>query len=190
MNWIRACGRKIRAFWLDRLWVDFGVAAAIVSLHFVLTRFWPTTNVLGHAIPADRRAVYTAAAIVVTLLGSFSSIAISQLGSAKGARIDALKAQGVSILGKNWRSIFRAGLLSAMISLFALSVDSSDVNAPVTFPIWWAFEAGVILAVVKFVRLSSLFTEIMEISALSGAEPDDVLADAPEINPDWRNRAA
>jgi hypothetical protein len=180
-----------RDFWIDHLWMDLAIAALIVAAHGTLVALFPSTDILGRAQPGDRRAAYSSAAIVVSLLGSFSAVAIGQLSSAKGARADALRAQGGVTLAASWRSIFRAGLLAALVSIFALVLDpSTHTNDVFPVVVRWIFEGTLVLAVVKFFRLSSLFSEVIKVATKSASEPEEEqLADAPVARPGWNKRA-
>ena len=181
-------------FWIDHLWVDLAVVATLLVAHGTLVLTLPSFDVLGNALPADRRATYSATAVVVSLLGSLSAVAIGQLGSARGQRAAALKAQAAEELAQNWRSIFRVGMLAALVSLVALLLDPSVATAnalPVV--IRWLFEASVLLALVKFLRLSALFHEVLTLTARSAAEAEQEqssLAPPPLAKPDWVRRAS
>lgn len=187
--------QQSRDWWLDRLWADWLIAALLVVLHLGLVVFVPAADILGNAAPPDRRAVYSAAAIIVTLLASFSSVAIGQLSAARGPRADALRQNGAQELARNWRSIFQVGLLAALLALIALLLDPSAVvrseagTSEVVVPVVarWLFEAGLVVAVIKFLRSSALFSRVLMLAARSTAEGDDdqKRAPAPQPNPDW-----
>jgi uncharacterized membrane protein len=177
---------RLRSFWIDHLWTDLALAGLVLGLHIVLVLTLPLTDVLGLAAPADRRSAYSSTAIVVSLLGSFSAVAISQLSSAKGARADALRRQSAEDLARNWRSVFRVGMGAAMVAIVCLLVDPSrDVVSWVPVVARWTFEFCVFLATVKFFRLSALFYEVITLATRSTAEAEDALE--PALNPvaDW-----
>lgn len=187
----------VRDFWVDHLWLDYVIAASLLGLHLAGVIWWQWPDPLGAASAPDRRAVYSAAAIVVSLLGSFSAVAIGQLSSAKGARADALREVGGTDLAKNWRGIFRTAMLCALVALFALLLDPSIPSTapepePTPIIIRWIFEACLLLAVVRFVRLSALFVEVLEVASLADASGAKPLASAPTPDPKWaeRRRAA
>lgn len=187
---------SIRDFWIDRIWLDYVIAAVIVGAHFAAVRTWPWLDILATASAPDRRAVYSATAIVVSLLGSFSAVAIGQLSSAKGVRADALREMGGPDLAKNWRSIFRTALLCALVALVALLLDPSvppvlpaNVEPPLApVVIRWMFEATLVLAIVRFVRLSALFVEVMEVASMGNGSGTEVLAEPPTPSIDWARR--
>lgn len=189
MKKLRAVRDRLRNLWIDRLWSDLAIVAVIVLIHAVLVVVLPVTDILGNALAADRRATYSAAAVVVSLLGSLSSVAISQLGSAKGARATALKTQAAETLARNWRSIFRAGMLSAVLAIVALLMDPSRVTSGVVpVVVRWVFEAGVLFALVKFMRLSALFYEVITLTSRSAGEEEEQPAiSAPVPVGKWRN---
>jgi hypothetical protein len=189
MKKLRAVRDRVRNLWIDRLWSDLAIVAVIVLIHAILVVVLPVTDILGNALASDRRATYSAAAVVVSLLGSLSSVAISQLGSAKGARATALKTQAAETLARNWRSIFRSGMLSAVLAIVALLMDPSRVTSGVMpVVVRWVFEAGVIFALVKFMRLSALFYEVITLTARSAGEDEERPAiSAPVPVGKWRN---
>jgi hypothetical protein len=171
MKKLRAVRDRVRNLWIDRLWSDLAIVAVIVLIHAILVVVLPVTDILGNALASDRRATYSAAAVVVSLLGSLSSVAISQLGS------------------RNWRSIFRSGMLSAVLAIVALLMDPSRVTSGVMpVVVRWVFEAGVIFALVKFMRLSALFYEVITLTARSAGEDEERPAiSAPVPVGKWRN---
>lgn len=191
MQRVRDLANKARDFWLNHLVVDLGLAGIILSLHIVLVLVDPVWDVLGNAIPADRRSAYTSTAIVVSLLASFSSVAIGQASSAKGARADALRRQAAEALARNWRSVFQAGMYAAVLAIVCLLLDPSRrVDGWVPVVVRWVFEFTVLLATVKFVRLSSLFYEVITLSSKSAVEPEEE-PKAPALRPvpGWNNKA-
>ncbi|SDP11916.1 hypothetical protein SAMN04487788_2191 [Microbacterium testaceum StLB037] len=190
---IRRLTSAARDLWLDRIWVDYPLSVAVVAVHLAVVGLWPWLDVLGTASAPDRRAVYSAAAIVVSLLGSFSAVAIGQMSSAKGARADALREAGGPDLAKNWRSIFRTALLCALVALTALLLDPSVppvTNEPPLTPVIvrWVFELALVLAVVRFLRLSALFVEVMQVASMGDASGTAGPVDAPRPNPEWARR--
>ena len=190
---IRRVSAAVRDFWIDDLWVDFLIVTLILATHVCLVVLTPIFDVFGNALPSDRRAVYAAAAVVVSLLGSFSAVAIGQLGAAKGERTTALKQSGGKLLAKNWQSIFRGAMGAALVALAALLLDPSVASAnPVHVVVRWIFEAAMLLAIVKFVRLSALFYEVISLTTLEAGEGDSSSsrAAAPQPNPNWHNKAS
>jgi len=187
VNRVKKAIGVVRGFWIDHLWVDPSVAAILLGIHMALVWGYPVADLLGNALPADRRSAYSSAAIVVSLLGSFSSVAISQLSAAKGVRADALRRQGAESLARSWRSVFRVGMVAAVVAILCLLVDPSVVvvNAlPVVAR--WTFEFCVFLATMKFLRLSALFFEVITLAA-RGSEDDLVEVRGPALKavPDW-----
>ncbi|GAA4481794.1 hypothetical protein [Microbacterium panaciterrae] len=187
---------NVRDFWIDRIWLDYLITVAILGAHLLLIQWWPWLDILAAASAPDRRAVYSAVAIVVSLLGSFSAVAIGQLSSAKGERADILREAGGADLAHNWRSVFRTALLCALIAIFGLLLDPSNpptVTAASPQPltpeiIRWVFEAGLILAIVRFVRLSALFVEVLDVASRGGSDAPGRLAAPPVPDPDWAKR--
>ncbi|MDY7528463.1 MULTISPECIES: hypothetical protein [unclassified Cryobacterium] len=191
MNRLQIVTSSVRNFWIDNLWFDVVIVVGVLGVHAALILWNPLFDILGSAAPTDRRAVYASAAIVVSLLGSFSAVAIGQLSSAKGARAEALRGHGAESLARNWRSIFRVGMLSALLALLALLLDPSagSVSA-VPVVVRWLFEAGLVLAITKFLRLSALFYEVITLASSSTADDENALAEAPVVDENWHKRVA
>jgi hypothetical protein len=175
--------QKLRDIWIDHLWLDLVIVAVLLAIHGALVVLYPAFDVLGNSLPADRRGVYTSTAVVVSLLASFSGVAIGQVSSAKGARSEALKIQAGDVLAKNWRSIFLAGMISAMFALLGLIADPSVVTSgtgPVV--VRWLFESGLLLAAVKFMRLSSLFYEVITLASRSSNDKEEKVHEQLQLN--------
>jgi hypothetical protein len=182
---------RLRESWINHLWLDGAIALVLVGIHLVVVAWLQVGDILGDAAPTDRRGVYSSAAVVVSLLASFSGIAIGQLGSAKGSRAVALKSQVAKDLASNWSSIFRAGLVAAVVAVAALLLDpSSQTTSSVPVVARWAFELALVTSVVKFLRASALFRDVMQITALDAGEKEETAKlPAPEIGRQWKRRA-
>ena len=79
------------------------------------------------------------------------------------------------------------------MAIVALLFDPS-VHVEGTLPVVvrWVFEFALVLAILKFVRLSALFSEVLIVKAKSEAddEDDEDLAEAPTLGPRWQQSAA
>jgi len=182
---------RIREAWINHLSSDLLIAAGIIVVHGVLVLLSGAGDLLGDASPSDRRGVYTSAAIVVSLLASFTGVAIGQLGSAKGSRAKALKSGAPLELARNWTSIFRWGLFAALLAVFGLLVDpSTHTDAVLPVVARWLFEAGLVTAVIKFLRAGSLFRDVMEITSRDAIDDDDDKKHAAPIISERWNRAS
>jgi hypothetical protein len=196
---MRAITARLRDFWIDHIWLDYVVAGLLLGVHVIAIQRWQWLDVFDSALPQDRRAVYSAAAVVVSLLGSFSAVAIGQLSSAKGERADLLREVGGADLARNWRSIFRSAMMCALIALSALLLDPSMAaaaspadqlhwNVIVPISVRWLFEASLILMIVRFMRLSALFVEVLGIASMGDSNVSDELAGPPTPTPGWAKR--
>ena len=180
----------VRGFWIDRIWLDYLIAGLPVGLYYVGVVSWSWLDVFSWAAPTDRRSVYSAAAVVVSLLGSFSSVAIGQLSSARGERADLLRRAGGRDLSRNWRSVFRAALLCALVALGALLVDPSSPDSAgcVSMAFRWLFQVSLALAVVRFVRLSALFVDVLDVASSDGEVDVNREVPSPVVDPKWESR--
>lgn len=178
--------KSVRAFWVDHRWTDLCIAALLIGGHGVIVWRTGRFDVLDWLAAADRRGLYGAFAVVVSLTGALSGVAIGQLGSAKGPRAKALKLYGGKELAGNWRSIYVGAMGAALLALVALALDgtSPPPNGHNAVVAMWAFEFGVVLGITKFARLTALFEPMISAFVKDDADPEEApLAAALEIDP-------
>jgi hypothetical protein len=175
----------VRDYWVDHRWTDLCIAGAAVALHSVVVWRTGRFDLLAWVEASDRRGAYSAFAVVVSLTGALSGVAVSQLGSAKGMRATALKKHGGKELARSWRSIYVGSMCAALLALVALVLDATKPpaaghNAAVA---QWIFEFAVAYAVLKFARLTVLFEPMITAFVKDDADPDEApLAPAPRID--------
>lgn len=170
----------VREWYLSHRWFDLTAAVVATTVYAVIVWWSGRFDVLAWSPAADRRTVYTATAVVISLVGALSGVAVGQVGSAKGPRMAYLKRHAGGELAASWRGIYRGVLLAALLALTALVLDRSvpgegDHNAVVAR---WAFLFGLALALTKFARLSALFHD-----TILGAAQDDASASEPDVLP-------
>ena len=182
----RASASRLVEWWIDRRWLDFVAAVAMVATHYALAQKWSVLDVFSFTEAADRRQAYTAAAILVGLIGAFSGVGIAQLASSKTREIERLKELHAEELVSNWLSIYRGALLAGLAAIFCLVLDVKG-NKWGTSWAPWMFETAVIFAVFKFARLGELFRPVITSNLRS--EDDDV---APPLtfNDNWDQKAS
>jgi hypothetical protein len=190
VKYVKALASSIRDFWFDHLWIDLLIAAAIVGAHLATVMLTGQLDILGVAALDERRSLYSASAVVVSLIGAFSGVAIGQVASGKGARIRALKSAAARPLADSWRSIYLAAIASACLALLCLAIDVKGLEggAAAPFIMRWLFEFGLVYCIAKFVRLMALFHPIIESSAKDDAESDAGLKPALVPSPNWRDK--
>lgn len=185
---------NIYDWWIDHRWADLLVTGATVGAYGLIV--WKTGrfDVLDWLTPGDRRGLYGAFAVVVSLTGAMSGVAVSQLASAKGPRAMALKKFGGNELARSWRSIYSGAMAAALLAVLALALDGTQAppqagyNAVVA---QWSFLVGLVLGVVKFGRLTALFQPVITSSVKDDAESGQVEeGPAPELNVAAFERAA
>lgn len=177
---------KLHDWWIDHRWADLTVTGIVVGAYALIVWRTGRFDVLGWLGPGDRRSLYSAFAVVVSLTGTMSSVAVSQLASAKGPRAMALKKVAGSELAKSWRSIYMGAMGAALLALLALCLDGtqgandSGHNAAVA---QWAFLTGLAVGIMKFLRLVALFQPVITSSVKDDAESEESEeAPAPELN--------
>lgn len=190
MKLARALTSSVRDFWFDHLWIDLVLAAGLVAAHLVVVVTTGNLDILAVASLDERRSLYSSSAVVVSLMGAFSGVAIGQVASGKGARIRALKSAAARPLADSWRSIYLAAIASACLALLSLAVDVKGLEGgtPAPFVTRWLFELGLVYCGVKFFRLMTLFHPIIESSAKDDAESDSGPKPALVPTPNWRDR--
>lgn len=190
MKYVKALASSIRDFWFDHLWIDLLIASAIVGAHLATVMLTGQLDILGVAALDERRSLYSASAVVVSLIGAFSGVAIGQVASGKGARIRALKSAAARPLADSWRSIYLAAIASACLALLCLAIDVKGLEggAAAPFIMRWLFEFGLVYCIAKFVRLMALFHPIIESSAKDDAESDAGPKPALVPSPNWRDK--
>lgn len=182
---------KVYDWWIDRRWADIVVSCLVVGSYGFIV--WKTGrfDVLSWLAPGDRRGLYSAFAVVVSLTGALSGVAVSQLAAAKGPRAKALKQQGGAELAKTWRSIYAGAMGSALLALVALGLDSTTQipighNAVVAK---WSFLFGLSVGILKFARLTAIFQPVISMTVRDDVEPAEEDAPAPTLDIDAYQRA-
>jgi uncharacterized membrane protein len=183
---VKETGRTIHDWWIDHRWADLLVTALVVGGYGIVVWRTGRFDMLGWLTPSDRRGLYGAFAVVVSLTGAMSSVAVGQLASAKGPRATTLKKAGGPELAKSWRSIYVGAMGAALLALLALALDSTQsvpAAGHAAVIARWSFLVGLVLATTKFARLTALFQPVITASVKDDAESDDVdEAPALELN--------
>jgi hypothetical protein len=180
-------------YWIDHRWVDLLLTSVLIAVHYSLIFFAAGFDFFAYAAVEERRAMYSASAVVVSLLGAFSGVVIGQASSGKGDRLMALKKNGGDELAANWRGIYLAAIFAAISALFCLLVDVGSPGVAIHVPSLarWVFEGALLLCALKFIRLTAIFEPIIASSARDDAEKDASPPDAPVMHPKWdQNRTA
>lgn len=191
----------IREFWIDHRWTDLLIAGFVVGIHALVVWRTGRFDVLSWSEAADRRGVYSAFAVVVSLTGALSGVAVSQLGSAKGPRAKALKRDVGKDLARSWRSIYVGSMGAALLAIIALMLDSTKAIPAGQSPVGhnalvaqWIFEFAIVYATMRFTRLTAIFEPMISAFAKDDVDPDEEpLEPALSVDPvalDARRRAA
>lgn len=160
--------------WLSHSHVDVLVVVLLVGAHGLLVwqRDWP---VLLEGVAADKRpALYGVAALVISLTGTLVSVSVAQYLNGRGARVAALKQRHSRELGRTWRAVFVGSIVSAVLFLAAYAADARyDAGTTTEGPTVgvWLFEVGVVLALVRLLRLAALFGDLVDLIVLDDTDP-------------------
>ncbi len=170
----------VRLFWINHRWTDLCIAGVVVGVHGFVVWKMGRFDLLSWIEPADRRGVYSAFAVVVSLTGALSGVAVSQLGSAKGPRARALKRDVGKDLARSWRSIYVGSMGAALLALIALMLDSTKAVPAGQVPVGhnalvaqWMFEFAIVFAVMRFTRLTAIFEPMISAFAKDDVDPDE-----------------
>lgn len=166
--------------WLSRSGADLLIVPVLLGLHLLLTWAFEYPTLLGGIPVTDRPGLYSAAAVVVSLTGTLASVTVAQFLGGRGERMLYLKKRFPGSLAKTWRAIFLGSVVSVVLFLTAYGFDSRTTGWHIGT---WLFEAGAILAALRFVRLAMLFGTLVEVIVLDDTDP--LAGPSFEFNPDF-----
>ncbi|MEV7229683.1 hypothetical protein AB0M79_22050 [Polymorphospora sp. NPDC051019] len=148
-----------RAFdhWSEHPSIDLPLVATIVGVHLLIVYGVGIGNVLAWADSGQRTDVYAAGAGITALIAGFTGTAIAQYGSSSGPLISALRATHGREIRKNWLSITKWLMISAVLCITSMAIDGGSSPKGSN----WLFEVAFALTIVKFARLIFLFELIM-----------------------------
>lgn len=180
---------NVHTFWIDHRRLDLPLAILLGAVHLAVVQKLGYLDLWGPTVSAERRQAYSAATLLVGLIGAFSGVGIAQLASTRTPAIQKLKKTYSKDLVANWLSIYRGALLAGLISILCLLIDvQASHRGRAVAP--WLFEVGVFFAVVKFVRLGELFAPVVASGLQDDEESDDsALEPAAEFDPDWNRQS-
>jgi hypothetical protein len=142
---------------MARPFIDFILAASIAASHLGVSMLYARIDVMSSMALESRVALYAAGAGVMALIAGFAGMAIALYGSSSGGLVEAIRRKHGKTIRKNWISISVWLLISATIFLLCIILDQ-DKEANYTR---WIFGAVMVLAVLKFLRLVSIFNLIL-----------------------------
>ncbi|MEU5701403.1 hypothetical protein ACFFS2_01180 [Streptomyces aurantiacus] len=154
--------------WLSRSGYDLAAVIFVIFVHLAAHFLW-STPVLLHSIPTEKRpSLYGATATVVSLTGTLASVTVAQYLTNRGDRVEELKRRHPENLARAWRGVFLGSVLATALFLVAYALDSRTKSDDLGS---WLFEAGVMLALARFVRLALLFGELIQLIVLDDTNP-------------------
>lgn len=154
--------------WMSRPVFDVAAAGGVVALHVALVRWSPVPELLEGVPLASRLSLYTATAFVVSLTGTFASLGVGQYLSGKGYRMRLLKEHHAAHLTTTWRAILLGSIGAAILILVAWVFDARTPGPHIGS---WIYEAGILLAVLRLVRLVVLLGAIIDVIVADEHDP-------------------
>lgn len=159
---------RIRRKWLSESRIDVPLVGFMIGVHIVLTVTVGIPSLLEGVPVGSRPGLYGAAAIVVSLTGTLASVTVAQYLSGRGERMAYLKSLHPKELARTWKGIFLGSVFSVFLFLSAYAVDLRAGGPHIGT---WLFEAGALLALLRFVRLASLFGKLVELIVMDDTDP-------------------
>ena len=173
--------------WISRPWLDLACLIVVVGVHLILFKTGVANPMLNEIPLGNRPGLYGTTAFVVSLIGTLGSLSVGQYLGARGYRMRRLKEQFSGELARTWKGIFYGCIGASALLLAAYGYDSrytNQTNDTLGNSVGtWLFEAAVVLALLRLLRLVALFGQLVELMVMD--ETDSL--DRPEIglNPDF-----
>lgn len=162
---------KIVDWWLGRVWPDLAIAGLAVAAHGLGVHFgWFERG--PNEIPPDQRGfIYVALSTVTALAAGTNNTAVGSYVSSAGSVVDEVRKTHGRSIRLSLRSVGTWLWVVAVVSLVCLAVDPQDSKREfTTHGAAWVAEGLVVLAVVKFVRLTLIQDLLLAANDLSRAK--------------------
>lgn len=154
--------------WISHGWIDLAIVAMVPTIHLSVHLIWGIPSLL-HSVPAAKRpSLYGATATVVSLTGTLASVTVAQYLSNRGERMRELKRLYPKNLASTWRGVFLGSVCATSLFLTAYALDSRTKANELGI---WFFEFGIILALLRFIRLALLFGDLVQLIVLDDTDP-------------------
>jgi len=174
---------RLIGLWSERPLLDYAATAVVVVPYVWVTSATHHGDLLREISADQRLAVYGSGAVIVSIVGGLSAIAITIYATAAGERARAVRRQRNEDLRRNWRSLFVGLGLAAGACLVAQLLDSHrDLSSSRV-----VFIAAMTFAIWRFVRLVWLFDAMIGIADRDLT--DTPSPPAPELGSQWSERA-
>lgn len=155
-------------WWLARVWPDLAVAAAFVGAHVAAVHIGWVLFSPDDVSPDRRGLIYVALSTVTALAAGTNNTAVGSYVSSAGAVVDKIRVSHGGTIRLSLRSVGTWLWVVAVVSLVCLALDPQDRNDPsLTYGAAWVAEGLIILAVVKFVRLTLIQDLLLAANDLS-----------------------
>ncbi|WP_182378293.1 hypothetical protein [Nocardioides sp. WS12] len=142
-------------WWLGRVWPDLAIGLAFVAVHAVALRFDWLGNGPNDIQPDQRGFIYVALSTVTALAAGTNNTAVGSYVSSAGGVVDKVRRTHGRSIRISLRSIGTWLWVVAVVSLVCLAIDPQDPDrSSTTHGAAWVAEGLVVLAVVKFSRLT------------------------------------
>lgn len=147
--------RKLEEFldwWGKHTSLDIALTAIAVVAHWAIAYEGKHGDFLVWIGTSGQTATFTAGAGVMSLIAGFAGVGITQYGTAPGDAMDYVRREFGSVLRRNWLNIISWLLISSVLCIIALALDTQARG-----PARWVFEVAFVVALLKFARLAVLF---------------------------------
>jgi hypothetical protein len=169
-------------WWSEATWIDYGLAFLIVGAHVLIVEQTGHGDWLRWSDSAQRLTVYGTGAVVISIIGALSTIAVAVYLAAGGERARAVRLHYPSALRRNWRALIIATGLTAGLCLVAQALDTGKDPRSARF----VFEFAMVVASLRFIRLVWLFNAMIRIADRDLT--DRSRGPAPDLDDSWSRR--
>lgn len=170
-------------WWSEHPMVDYAAVLVVTLSHLLLVGLWGRGDVLDGTTIDQRLDLYATGASVAAIIGGVTSVAVALYQSLGGARGGAVRRHYGPEIRRNWRALLIATGLAPTLCLAAMALDRSTGDPLLPR---FLFEAALILAAARFLRLMWLFDAFLHIDDVS--RTDKPKPPPLDFNPNWSPR--
>ncbi len=167
---------------LERPALDYGVAAAVVGLLFVLARIYRSVDVLAALSPTQRADLYSKALGPLSIVASVATAGLAVYASGQGSRMSLLRA----VHGPQLLKQFRGAAVAPGIAVVSLLVAYvADLGHSAGWARWLALGSA-LFVLLRAARVLYFYTGLLQ-TAGEDKDPEPAL---PSIDDDLSRRQA
>ena len=165
---------RLYAWWIQWWWVDFVVAAILVSALHQAAHAGSGSDVLGELKLADRQSAYADALQMTSVFGGFSTLAFTIYLGLNSSTVKRIKvAAGVPLL-KVWIAALVTPWLCAVLMVCCVVTDRGDQGSSNVTR--WVAIAALVVVLLQMVRIIWIFYQLA-VADTQGSGPAKAVSD-------------